>query len=151
MATLNNPITTQTLDTVKVVSFKVEDNPSSQQYWVLSWSVLGYMDGPTFIEYMNPLTGQQAVYHRIENGFNPLMEGRMLGKCDDCDEWVLDQNSGTCPLCGVGTVEPYDGYTRLYKNQKIKTKDIEDFLCDEEVPDPDTGVVQYILDATKDS
>lgn len=153
MATLNDPKTTETLDTVKVVAFKVQDNPSANEFWMEIWSVLGRMDGSQFIEYVDPNTGQVAIYHKIENGRNPLQNSQLLGQCDHtpCSEWALGAISGTCPVCEIGTIQPYDGYTRLYDGKKVKTKDIEDFCCDEQVPHPDTGVVQYLLDATKDA
>lgn len=111
------------------------------------------MDGSDFVEYINPNTGEAAIYRKIENGRNPLDNSQLLGRCSHppCQKWFPGQVAGTCDLCGHD-IEPYDGYDRLYDGKKVKSKDLEDFMCDEEVPDPnDPGALVYLLDATKDA
>lgn len=125
---LRNPKKTVILDKAKVASFKVESNPSKGTHWIEIWVVFGTDREGFWQEYVDPETGDLAIYFKIEDGKHPLVPERGL--------------------------KGYDGFSRLTK-MKPRGDSIRDaikvvlyeFLCSEEVPHPQTGELVRLLDA----
>lgn len=152
---LSNPKQTVALDRIRIASFKVEDNPYRNQYWIEIWCVLGRMENGAFVEYLDPNTGAEAVYFKIENGKHPLDNDQGLGRCNACGAWAKTI-SGNCEADGCsGEIQPYDGFVRLalgtppaldtYRN--ILKDGLYAFLTTEEVPDPVTGEMRKLIEA----
>lgn len=140
------------LEYAKIAAVKVEDNV---ERWIDLWVVFGEDVAGTFVEYIDPDTGQQVppVLIHIENGQHPLADrGTSLKKCDPCDLWYgLEE---TCTNCGNPT-HPYAGFTRFRNRTPQRPKVLNafwdalyKFLTDEEVPDPTTGVLRKLIDGT---
>lgn len=155
---LNQPKQAKTLDRVRITALKVEQNVCAGQLWVEFWLCLGYQavpgDDNTFVQQIDPDTGNDVYsYLKIENGMNPFRSGMMLGKCDSCGKW-FPLVGGPCDDCS-GTIQPYDGWTRLVfmpvsaggSIYTVIRDNAYNFFCNEEVPDPDTWELRKLLDA----
>lgn len=137
-------VTGVTLDYASIAAMKLEDNPVKGTQFLEIWITLHHKDGLDYIECSNPLTGEPAIYYKIEDGKNPLAPEQALGKCDTCGVWY-QATSGACTEGGCsGTIVPYDGFTRLDAITTAAGTTIMDkfrdlvlqFCIAEDVPDP---------------
>jgi hypothetical protein len=152
---LSSPKETVAIDQIRIASFKVEDNPYRNQYWIEVWCVLGRIENGAFVEYTDPATGAEAVYYKIENGKNPLDNDQALGRCNVCGVWHKAIGGSCTPEVCNGTVQPYDGFSRLalgepteldnYRN--LLKNGLYSFMTTEEVPDPVTDQLRMLIEA----
>jgi len=147
--TLNRTIEPVTLDSAKVVAFKVENNV---ERWVEVWVAFGQDVDGAFVEYRDPATGSTVspAYFKVEDGLHPLSPHMSLRKCPACGLWW--KLEAECS-CGESTV-PYDGFTRLASSSPSGGSlyaaiavALYAFLTSEIVPDPSTWELVRLLDA----
>jgi hypothetical protein len=155
---LKTPVNTVSLDRIRIASIKIEYNPSIGQLWTEYWLTIGKLlvpdDQTTFKQYYDQQTGAEVfAYLKIEDGMNPFRPGMALGKCAECGKW-FNAISGACDVDGCGgIINPYDGWTRMASVivpegtifNAISTSSYA-FLAAEEVPDPDTWELKYLID-----
>lgn len=151
---LNKPLSTHQLTDASIAAVKVESNPCAGRQWIDIYITVGYLQDPedpdSYVEQVNPDTGDRATHVRIENGIHPLLSKSCvaLGRCEKCGNWYK-QTNGIC-VCG-GNIRAYDGWDRLTKINDAYEKfqqSLYEFLCEEEVCDPvDLKRVVKLLDA----
>lgn len=148
---LNVPIQPPQLSVAKVVAIKIENNV---EQWVETWVSFGSMIDGVFVEYVDPITHIKVTpaHYKIEDGNHPLQPGASLRRCQSCEKWY---GLETACSCGGATV-PYDGLTRLMDAAPVGanmhdaiSSAIYNFLLNEIVPDPQTGELKALLDATE--
>jgi len=135
--TLANPKQSVTLDKARIMRIEIENNVCKHSsfenhkyvdvYVVLGREIEGENpeDPPIFVEQMDPEKHSIAKIYRITDGYNPharealpgadpRSDGNPLGKCDneECGVWQDRGIGSVCPDCEVGTIQPYDGFTR---------------------------------------
>lgn len=152
---LNQPKQTIELPRARVAAIKIEENPYRGQRWIEFYIVLGRVVGSNFEQFAEPETGSEVYeYIKIENGLHPLRAGMALGKCDVCGTWFAKNNGACTEVDCTGTIQPYDGWTRLALAIITKGRslfvEVQDgsysFLTTEEVPDPDTWEMRKLLE-----
>jgi hypothetical protein len=156
---LNQPFNLDPLDRVKLAALKIEENKSRGQRWVEFWLVFGRLSNPadpeSFVQYVDPITGREAKYIKLEYGVHPLAPDTALGKCNICGKWFPTM-MGSCDVEGcTGTIKGYDGWMRAVSivtaGNRTMFEEIRDncynFLINEIVPDPITWEPVKLLDA----
>lgn len=154
---LTDPLESVPLERIRVAAIKWENNPLKGQQWVEIWLTLVHLVGEDLVQYVDPNTGDEAHYIKVEDGVHPLAPDTALGKCDTCAAWYA-RTTGECDEIGCeGTVQPHPCYARLCAESIDPTADcvwqslrkgVYNWLLSEDVPDPDTWVVRKILDGS---
>lgn len=125
------------------------------------WVVWGYCPGggePHQV--VHPVTGAAALELKIEDGKHPLANDQALGRCDTCGNWHRFFGSACLGDDCDGTVQPYDGWSRLSAMSPEPGLGMKDgdlsvlykFLSAEAVPDPfgaDLGDELILLNGEK--
>lgn len=162
-ASLTTPKQTVSINRAKIVALKMENNPFLGTRWMDIFVV--YCSETE--QYSEPGTGALAQHYRIESGRNPHAQqiyfgqtpnssDHALGLCDVCETWH-NKAGGACQEDGCeGTIQPYDGLDRLCGHtpeQGVCCAEaifgsLYDFLTNEMVPDPETGELKLLLDAS---
>jgi hypothetical protein len=127
---LADPKQSVLLDKARVVKIEIENNPckhapGDNHSYIDVFVVWGRDVDDNFVEYIDPETSATAQYFRISDGMNPharpalpgvdpSSDGPPLGRCDnvDCRVWHDRGIGDQCSDCEIGTIQPYDGFTR---------------------------------------